>query len=177
MRVRPDELPMRADGCAQGFVMQDKRDLDGAKSKDQTAHEHALERQVIEHIGNMHEVGEQQRHPHDQRAHQHDDAGPLQDITEAAHGEAAELAFFETHALHPRQANSDQINLNINAEEIFEDERNGIHCGGNLQQPRGRDRAAPLWQPPKHDRLEERRQRAEEQDQVNEITPETISFP
>ena len=106
----------------QCLIMQCEGDLDRAEGNDQAAHEHALKRQVVENPGNVREVCEEKRQADDQCADDDNDAGPLQNITEAAHGEAKEFAFFETHALYPSQTHSNQINLDVDAKEVFENE-------------------------------------------------------
>ena len=91
-------------------------------------------------------------------AHDDDDAGPFQDIAEAAHREPEQIAFMKAQTLDPRQTNRDQVNLNVDAEEIFENEGDRIDRRRNLQQPGRRPTPAPV-QSPKSDRLEERGQK------------------
>src|SRR4029077_14771698 len=80
--------------------------------------------------------------------------GPFQDVTEAAHGEAKELSFFEAHALYPGQADGNEIDLDVDSQEVLENERGRIDRGRNSQEPGGRDQTTPLWQSPEHNRLQ-----------------------
>src|SRR5262249_769952 len=147
-------LPNESDVCThrfpQRFVVQCERDLDGAKRDDQSAHKQALDRQIIKYAGNIREVGQENWKPHDQRADHNHDAGPSQNITEAPHGEAEQFPLFKTDAFYPGQTDGDQINLDVNAKEIFENERDCIYRGRNSEQPSGGNKTAPLWQPPEY---------------------------
>ena len=134
---------MGAKGGTQSFVMKHQRNLDGAKGNDQSAHEHALKRQIIEDTGNVPEICEEKRPAHDQCADHDNDASPFQNIAETAHGEAKQFAFLEAQALYPSQANGDQINLNVDAKEVFEDECDRVDRGRDSQQAGGRQ-TAPL---------------------------------
>ena len=100
-RVVPEKFSMRAERFAEGFIVQGERDLHGAKTNEQAAHHHALDRQIIEHAGYVHKIGEQKRHSHDQHAHQHDDASPFQDEAESSHGESKQFAFLEAETANP----------------------------------------------------------------------------
>src|SRR5439155_6048331 len=122
------------DSFAQGLIMERERNLDRTESDDQSAHQHALDREIVKHVGNVHEVSEQERKPHNQKAHQRDDAGPFQNVTEPAHAKAEKLAFLKTQTADPGEANRYQINLNVNAEEIFKDKCHGIDTRGDLQE-------------------------------------------
>src|SRR5205823_10882341 len=100
---------------------------------DQSAHYHALNRQIIEDVRDIHEICEQKRDAHDQSAHQHDEAGPFQNVTEPPHGKAKKFAFLETQTANPGETNHDQVDLDVNAEEIFKDKRRGIDRGRKLK--------------------------------------------
>src|SRR6185437_13742152 len=125
-QIISNKVAMRANCFPQGFVVERERDLHRTKRDDQTAHDRALERQVIQHVRNIHEVGKQQRKSHDQSADEHHDAGPFQNVTEPAHAEAKQLAFLKTQSADPGETDSDQVNLNVDAEEIFENKRERV---------------------------------------------------
>src|SRR5947207_9706800 len=103
--IIPNEFEMRSDTFAQGLIMERERNLDRTESDDQSAHQHALDREIVKHVGNVHEVSEQERKPHNQKAHQRDDAGPFQNVTEPAHAKAEKLAFLKTQTADPGEAN------------------------------------------------------------------------
>src|SRR5436190_2337889 len=172
-QVLPDEFVMGATGGTQGLVMEDERNLDGAKGNDQDAHDQTLERKKIEHSGNIPEIRQQKRRAHDQRAHDDDQAGPFQDITEATHREPEKIALMEAQALDPGQADRDQVNLNINSEKVFEDESNGVDRGGDLQTSGHGNRRR---QTPKRDRFQESGHDADQQDGVDREAPPSISL-
>lgn len=113
--IFPDEPAMGPYRFTQRFVMQGEGDLDRAKGNDQNAHEHALKRQVVKDPGNFRKIGQEKGQSDDQCANHDNDTGPLQNITKATHREAEEFSFFETDALYPSQAHSDQINLDVYA--------------------------------------------------------------
>src|SRR5438034_7241156 len=102
--------------------MQDEGDLDRTKRQDKSAHENALQRQIVKHIGHIDKISEQHGQSQNQHADQNNNPGPFQNITEPAHGKSEESAFTEGQSLDPAETNCDQINLNINASEVFEDE-------------------------------------------------------
>jgi hypothetical protein len=137
-RIFSKEFSMGPERFAQSFIVESERDLHRTKRKDQAAHYNTLDRQIIQDAWYVHEIREQQRHSHDQHAHQHDDPRPFQDVTEAAHSKSEEFAFFKAESADPGETDRNEINLNVNAKQVFENEGDGIHAGRNLQQPRGR---------------------------------------
>src|SRR2546428_1167945 len=118
-QIVSDEFVMSANRFTQGFVVERKRNLHRTEGNNQSAHDHALDWKIIKHVGNVHEVSEQQRKSHNERADEHDDAGPFQNVTESPHSKAEQLAFLKTQTANPSKTNRDQINLNVNAEEIL----------------------------------------------------------
>src|SRR6266508_2974235 len=120
-------------------------------------------RQITKNAGNVREICKQKRQPDDQHAYGNDNPGPFQDITEAAHGKAKEFSFFEAHALDPGQADGNEIHLDVDSQEVFENERGRIDCGRDSQEPGSRDQTTPLWQSPENNRFQERGQRAQQE--------------
>src|SRR5207237_8677688 len=94
--IASNEFAMRPDRAAQSFVVKSERNLHRTENDDDSTHHNSLDREIIKHIGNVHEISQQQRESNDQRAHQHDDAGPFQNIAEPAHAEAKQFAHFNT---------------------------------------------------------------------------------
>src|SRR4030095_9987951 len=159
------------------LIMESQGNLDRAKGDYQNTHQHPRNRQIIKDAGNVNEIGKQQGQPHNQHADRNDNSSPFQDITETAHGEAKEFSFFEAYPLYPGQTDGNQIHLNVDSQEVFENERGGIDRCRDSQKPRGRYQTTPLWQSPEHNWLQERCQRAQQQDQIGKMTPDTITFP
>src|SRR6266481_3660310 len=157
--------------------MESQRDLDRAKGNNQNTHQYPRNWQIIKDTGNVREIGKKQRQPDDQHAYRNDNPSPFQDITKAAHGEAKELSFFEADALYPGQTDGNEIHLDVDSQKVFENECGRIDRGRDSQEPGGRDQTTPLWQSPEHNWLQERRQRAQQQNQIGKMTPETITLP
>ena len=109
--------------------MESQGDLDGAKGNNQNTHQHPRNWQIIKDAGNVSEIGKKQGQPDDQHAYRNDNPSPFQDITEAAHGEAKEFSFFEAHAFYPGQADGNEIHLDVDSQEVFENERGRIDRG------------------------------------------------
>src|SRR2546426_12087979 len=116
---------MSVDRLAQIFVMQHERNLNRTKGNDDAAHDDSFQRQIIEHAGNVHKVGEHQRQSHNQNAHQQNNACPFHDVAKPAHGKAEKSSFFKAESFDPGEANGDQINLDVDTKKIFEDEGDG----------------------------------------------------
>src|SRR5439155_6268501 len=89
---------------------------------------------------------------------------------------AEEFNFLETLAANPGEADRDQINLNVNAEKIFKNKRDRIDASGNLQDALRGKQSAPQRQRPVNNRFEQRRHRAEQQDQIENVTAKAKSL-
>src|SRR5581483_10859972 len=135
--VFSDEQAMGPHGFDDRLIMESQRDLDRAEGDNQNTHQHPGNWQIIQDAGNVREISEQQRQPDNQHAYRNDNASPFQDITETAHGKAKEFSFFEAYALYPRQADRNEIHLDVDSQEIFENERGRIDCGRDPQEPGG----------------------------------------
>src|ERR1700716_4147518 len=94
--VSAQELAMGTNGFAQAFVMKSKRGLNRGERNDEKGQGQTLERQIIKNIGDAHEIREQQRNSHEQRAHHHDDSGPFQNKGETTDGKPKKFAFLKT---------------------------------------------------------------------------------
>src|SRR5689334_22789020 len=106
--------------------MQDEGDLHGTKRQNKPAHENALEWQIVKHVRHPDKIREQHGESQNQHADQNNNPGPFQNITEPAHGKSEERALAKGQSFDPAETDCYQVNLNINACEIFEDERKGI---------------------------------------------------
>src|SRR4029450_10550144 len=157
--------------------MESQGDLDRAEGKNQNPHQRPRKWQIIKDAGNAREIGKKQRQSDDQHAYRNDNPSPFQDITETTHGEAKELSFFEAHALYPGQADGNEIHLDVDSQEVFENECGRIDRSRDSQEPGGRYQTTPLWQSPEHNRLQERRQRAQQQKQIGKMHPEQKKLP
>src|SRR6266542_2923140 len=142
--ILADELGVGAHRFEQCFIMERQRDLNRTKGNDQTAHKHPRNGQVIKDARNIGEVGKDERQSDDQRAYCNDNAGPFQNITEAPHGEAEEFSFFKANAFYPRQTDCDEIHLDINSQEIFENKCARVHCSRDKQPPTSQDHTLSL---------------------------------
>src|SRR5438876_10246714 len=109
--------------------MESQRDLDRAKGNNQNTHQHSGNWQIIKDARNVSEIGKKQGQSNDQHAYRNDNPSPFQDITEAAHGEAKEFSFFEADSLYPGQANRNEIHLDVDSQQVFENERGRIDRG------------------------------------------------
>ena len=161
---------------SQRLVMQDERNLHRAKGDDERAHDEALAGQIIEHVRHIHEIREQERAPNNHCAHQHHDAGPLEHVTESSHGEAEQILFAKAQPFDPCQANRDQVNLDVNAEEIFENERDRVDGRRHSEELCRRLSCPPLRQSPERDRFHQGRDRADEQHQIDQVSPKAVTF-
>src|SRR5438477_1211823 len=156
--------------------MQDEGDLHRTKRQNKPAHENALQRQIVEDIGNIDKIGEAHGEPQNHHAHQNNNSSPLQNITEPAHRKSEQVALAKGQSLDPAETDCDQVNLNINPCEVFENEGKGIDRGRNFQKVRGRDFVIPTRQPPIDEWLEDCRQGANEKDEIDWNTPPPVKF-
>src|SRR5205823_1703125 len=156
--------------------MQDEGDLHGTKRQDKPAHENALDRQIVKHIGHVDKVRQQHGDSQNQHADQNNNPGPFQNITEPAHGKGEESALAKVQSFDPTETDCDQVNLNINAGEVFEDEGKCVDGGGKFQKVRGGNFVIPIRQPPIDEGFKECRQGAEEEDEVNRNTPPPVKL-
>src|SRR4051794_32894637 len=127
---------MRSDRLPEILVMQGKRDLHRGKKDNQSAHEHSLNREIIQDVGNICEVSQKQWDAEQQSAEKNNQTGPLQDIAETADPEPEELALFKTETTNPDKTDGDQVDLDVDAEKILKDESDGVDCGRGFQQGR-----------------------------------------
>ena len=134
IEVAPDQLSVGAECFTQSFVVQHEGNLHRTKNQNERAHEKALQWQIIEHVGHIHEVSEQQRHTQNKHAHCDHNPGPTQDVAKSAHREFKESSFAKTQSFDPGETDCDQINLNINSDEVLENEGDGVDGGGDFEQ-------------------------------------------
>src|SRR5436189_2513343 len=167
---------MRAEGFTQSFVVQDEGNLHRTKGHNKTANENALKRETVQytrHVNKLSEKHWQPQHPH---ADDNNNTGPFQDVTESAHGKGKKSAFAKTQPFDPGQTDGDEVNLNINSGQVFEDERERVNGGGDFQKMRGRDFVIPSRQPPIGERFQERSQGADKENEINRNAPPTVKL-
>ena len=107
IEVAPDQLSMGAECFTQRFVVQHERNLHRTKKQNERAHENALHRQIIEHVGHIHEVSEQQRQAQHEHADCDHDPGPAQDVAKPPYREFKERSFAETQSFDPGETDRD----------------------------------------------------------------------
>src|SRR5207245_6001261 len=149
---------------------------DREKGENKTDHENALEREIVKHVRQVNKIREQHRQPQHQHANDNNNTGPFQDVTESAHGKGKKSAFPKTQPFDPGQTDCDEVNLNINPGQVFEDERERIDGGGNFQKMRGRDFVVPIRQPPIDERFQERSHGTDEENEIDRNAPPTVKF-
>ena len=66
--------------------------------------------------------------------------------------------------------------MNVNSGQVFEDERERINGGGDLQKMRGRNFIVPSRQPPIDERFQERSQGADKENEINRDAPPTVKL-
>src|SRR5436189_3757335 len=167
---------MRAEGFTQSFVVQDEGNLHRTKGHNKTADENALERKIVQYIRHVNKISEQHWQPQHQHADDNNNTGPFQDVTESAHGKGKKSAFAKTQPFDPGQTDGDEVNLNINSGQVFENERERINGGGDLQKMRGRNFVVPSRQPPIDERFQEHSDRADEENEINRDAPPTVKL-
>src|SRR5690242_11025777 len=123
--------------------MQDEGDLHRTKRQNKPAHENALQRQIVEDIGNIDKISEEHGEPQNQHADQNNNPGPFQNITEPTDCKSEQIALAKGQSFDPTETDCNQVNLNINPREIFENEGKGIDRGRNFQKVRGRNFVIP----------------------------------
>ena len=175
-KIDLDQLTVRPKSFAQSLIVQNEGDLDRRKRQNKRAHENALKREIVKHIGHIDEIREQHGQSQNQDADQNNDPGPFQNITESAHGKSEESALAKVQSFDPAQTDCDQVNLNINASEVLEDKGKSIDGGGNFQEVRGRDFVIPTRQPPIDEWLEECRQGTNEKYEIDWNAPPPVKF-
>src|SRR5205823_4883167 len=167
---------MRAEGFAQSFVVENEGNLYRTKRQNKPADENAREQEIAQHVRHIDEISEEHWQPQHQHADDNNNTGPFQNVTESAHGKGKKSAFAKTQPFDPGQTDGDEVNLNINSGQVFEDERERIDRGGDFQKVRGRDFVVPIRQPPIDERLQERRQGADEENEIDRNAPPTVKF-
>src|SRR5437764_12558783 len=167
---------MRAEGFTQSFVVKDEGNLHRTKGQNKTADENALEREIVQYIRHVNKISEQHWQPQHQHADDNNNTGPFQDVTESAHGKGKKSAFAKTQSFDPGQTDGDEVNLNINSGQVFEDEGERIDGGGDFQKMCGGDFVVPTRQPPIDERLKEGSEGTDEENRINRNAPPTVEF-
>src|SRR6266478_318966 len=174
--IAPEQLAVGPEGFAQRFVVEDEGDLDRTKGENKPTYENALEREIIQHVRHVNKISEEHWQPQHQHADDNNNTGPFQDVTESAHGKGKKSAFAKTQPFNPGQTDGDEVNLNINSGQVFEDERDRIDGGGDFQKMRGGDFVIPTRQPPIDERFKERSQGTDEENEIDRNAQPTVKF-
>ena len=90
---------MRPQGGAQTFVVQDERNLHGGKTNKESRHRTTAGRQIIEHAGDVPEIGDEKRQAEQECAREHHEAKPFHNKTEPPHGKPEQLSLAESAGL------------------------------------------------------------------------------
>src|SRR5438105_9812577 len=167
---------MRAEGFAQSFVVENEGNLHRTKRQNKPADENALEREIVQHVRHIDEISEEHWQPQHQHADDNNNTGPFQNVTESAHGKGKKSAFAKTQSFDPGQTDGDEVNLNINSGQVFEDEGERIDGGGDFQKMCGGDFVVPSRQPPIDERFQERSQGADKENEINRNAPPTVKL-
>ena len=157
----PEKLPMRPEGRDQTFVVQDERNLHRGKTNKESRHYATADRQIIEHAGDIPEIGDEKRKTKEESCREDDEAKPLHDKAEPSHREPEQFTLAEMHALNPGEGHGNQINLKVNGAEIFKSEGHGIDCRRGLQEMRRGEEIGATREAPIDERLKQGSERAE----------------
>src|SRR5437016_561280 len=174
--IASEQLAVGPKGFTQSFVVKDEGNLDRAEGENKSAHENALEREIVQHVRHINKISEEHWQPQHQHADDNNNTGPFQDVTESAHGKGKKSAFAKTQSFDPGQTDGDEVNLNINSGQVFEDEGERIDGGGDFQKMRGGDFVVPTRQPPIDERFKEGSQGTDEENRINRNAPPTVKF-